>query len=103
MPTLVHEGATIFESAAIVLYLTDAYARKDIGPRIGEPERGAYLSWLAYYGDVLESAFISKILNTPQPGGSAGWVPAEEAIDLIVRILSAATFILGDKFSAADM
>jgi glutathione S-transferase len=103
VPTLVDDGATIFESPAIALYLTDAFPKNGIGPRVGERDRGAYLSWLAYYGDVLEPAFISKILNSPVPRGSAGWVPVEEAMDFILRTLSARPFILGDKFSAADV
>jgi glutathione S-transferase len=72
VPAIVDGNATIFESPAIALYLTDAYPKNGIGPSIGDPARGAYLSWLAYYGDVLEPAFMSKFLNTPVPRGTAG-------------------------------
>ena len=48
MPALVHDGALVTESAAICLYLTDLYPETGIGPRIGDPSRGPYLSWLAY-------------------------------------------------------
>ncbi|MGH7839111.1 MAG: glutathione S-transferase N-terminal domain-containing protein, partial [Candidatus Binataceae bacterium] len=48
VPAIVHDGATVFESPAIALYLTDAYPKNGIGPTIGEPTRGVYLSWLAY-------------------------------------------------------
>jgi glutathione S-transferase len=103
VPVIVHDGATIFESPALALYLTDTYPKNGIGPRVGEPDRGAYLSWLAYYGDVLEPAFISKFLNAPVPRGTAGWVPLEEVMEFIVRTLSAGPFLLGDKFSATDV
>jgi glutathione S-transferase len=103
VPALVDGRMMIFESPAIALYLTDTFSKNGVGPRLGQPNRGAYLSWLAYYGDVLEPAFISKFLNTPVPRGTAGWVPLEEVMEFILRTLSAGAFVLGDKFSAADV
>src|SRR6266481_4566707 len=73
VPLLDHDGALIFESPAIALYLTDAFPEQGLGPKVAEPRRGAYLSWLAYYGGVLEPAVLSKFLNQPVPRGSAGW------------------------------
>jgi glutathione S-transferase len=102
VPALVHDGATIFESPAIALYLTDAFPKNGIGPRVGEPNRGAYLSWLAYYGDVFEPAFVSKFMNAEVPR-PAGWAPLDETMEFIVRTLSAGPFLLGAKFSAADV
>ncbi len=84
----------------MALYLTDTFPKNGIGPRIAEPGRGAYLSWLAYYGDVLAPAFISKFLNTPVPRGTADWVPLEEVMEFIMRTLSAGPYLLSDKFSA---
>jgi len=103
VPTIVHDGVTVFESPAIALYLTDAYPKNGIGPGIGEPARGTYLSWLAYYGDVLEPAFMSKFMNTAVPRGTAGWVPAEEAMEFVVKALTAGPYLLGERFSAADV
>jgi glutathione S-transferase len=103
VPAIVDGNATIFESPAIALYLTDAYPKIRIGPSIGDPARGAYLSWLAYYGDVLEPAFMSKFLNTPVPRGTAGWVPVDEAMGFIIKTLSANAYLLGESFSAADV
>ncbi|MGH8275726.1 MAG: glutathione S-transferase family protein, partial [Steroidobacteraceae bacterium] len=103
VPAIVHDGATVFESPAIALYLTDAYPKNGIGPTIGEPTRGVYLSWLAYYGDVLEPAFVSKFMNTAVPRGTAGWVSAEEAMEFVIKTLSAGPYLLGEKFSAADV
>jgi glutathione S-transferase len=103
VPAIVHDSVTVFESPAIALYLTDAYPKNGIGPKISEPARGAYLSWLAYYGDVLEPAFMSKFMNTTVPRGTAGWVPAEEAMDFVIKTLSAGPYLLGEKFSAADV
>jgi glutathione S-transferase len=103
VPAISDDGTIVFESPAIALYLTDKFPQNGIGPLIGDPERGAYLSFLAYYTGVLEPAFMSKFLNTPVPRGTAGWVPVEEAMEFVIRTLSAGPYILGGKFSAADV
>jgi glutathione S-transferase len=103
VPVIVDGATTVFESPAIALYLTDAFPAKGVGPKIGDPSRGAYLSWLAYYGDVMEPAFMSKFMNTPVPRGTAGWVVADEAMAFVIQALTAKPFLLGDDFSAADV
>ena len=50
VPAISDDGTVVFESPAIALYLTDRFPQNRIGPQVNEPERGAYLSWLAYYG-----------------------------------------------------
>jgi glutathione S-transferase len=103
VPAISDDGAVVFESPAIALYLTDAFPKNGIGPVVGDKLRGPYLSFLAYYGSVLEPAFMSKFMNTPVPRGTAGWVVVEEAMDFIVSTLSKGHYLLGDKFSAADI
>ena len=44
VPALVDDGVLITESIAIVQYLTDRFPGAEIGPRIGDPKRGPYLS-----------------------------------------------------------
>jgi glutathione S-transferase len=103
VPSISDEGAAVFESSAIALYLTDKFPRNGVGPVVGDPKRGPYVSFLAYYGGVLEPAFMSKFMNTPVPRGTAGWVVVEEAMDFIIKTLSAGPYLLGEKFSAADV
>jgi glutathione S-transferase len=103
VPAISHNGEKVFESAAIALYLTDAFPKNGLGPTVGEPGRGAYVSMLAYYGSVLEPAFMSKFLNTPVPRGTAGWVVVEEAMEFVVATLERDGYIAGTKFTAADV
>jgi glutathione S-transferase len=86
-----------------VAYLTDAFPGAGLAPKVGEAGRGLYLSMLAYYGDVLEPAFLSKFLNTPVPRGTAGWVVVEEAMAFIDKTLTAQPYIAGGKFTGADI
>jgi glutathione S-transferase len=103
VPAISDDGEVIFESPAIALYLTDRFPKAGLGPLAGERGRGAYLSWLVYYGSVMEPSFMSKFLNTPVPRGSAGWVVLEEAMEFVIATLSKSPYLLGDKFSAADV
>jgi len=102
-PAISDDGTVVFESPAIALYLTDKFPQNRLGPRVGEPGRGAYLSWLCYYTGVLEPAFISKFMNTDVLRGTAGWVPVDEAMAAVVRQLAQGPYLLGERFSAADI
>jgi len=97
------DGTVVFESAAIALYLTDKFPKAGLGPVVGDRHRGAYVTWLAYYAGVLEPAFISKFTNAAVPRPMAGWVEVDEAMAHVVETLSQGPWLLGDKFSAADV
>jgi glutathione S-transferase len=103
VPAISDDGAVVFESPAIALYLTDKFPRNRLGPLAGEPERGTYLSVLAYYGSVLEPSLMSKFMNVEVPRLTAGWVPLEEALPVVMERLGKGAFILGERFSAADV
>jgi glutathione S-transferase len=103
VPAISDDGVVVFESPAIALYLTDRFPKQQIGPLVGDANRGAYLSWLAYYSGVLEPAFMSKFTNVEVPRGTAGWVPVEEAMTAVIGRLSLGPYFLGAKFSALDV
>ena len=100
VPALVDDGALITESAAIALYLTDRFREQPMGPAVGDPLRGPYLTWLAYYAGVLEPVITARW------SGRAG--DAENAAYAIIdaqltAALARGPWLLGDDFSAADI
>ena len=103
VPVISDDGVVVFESPAIALYLTDRFPKNQVGPLVGEPLRGAYLSWLAYYSGVLEPALVSKFMNVEVPRGTAGWVPVEEVMTAVIARLSPGPYLLGERFSALDV
>jgi glutathione S-transferase len=103
VPCLEHDGHRVFEIAAITLYLTDLFPDAKLGPRVGDPKRGEYLSWLAYRPGVLEPAMMMRRLNVKHVQGAMGWAEATEVEDVLSSVLSQRKYLLGDEFSAADV
>jgi glutathione S-transferase len=103
IPALVHDGHVVFEGAAIALYLTDLFPEAKMGPRVGEPKRGEYLSWLAYRPGEMEPAFIAKRFGLKHVYGAMGWAPAEEVEAVLNAHLKKNAYMLGENFSAADI
>ena len=100
----IRDGETlVFESAAVALYLTDKFPANGIGPLVGDPLRGAYLTWLAYYAGEMEPAWVSKFMQVEPPRGTAGWVATNEVMDFVNATLSKGPYLLGAQFSAADI
>jgi len=103
VPAISDDGVVVFESSAIALYLTDKFPQSGLGPLVGDPQRGAYLSWLAYYGDVFEPSIVSQVMKVEVPRGTAGWVAVEEMMPAVLARLSRAPYMLGEQFSAVDV
>jgi glutathione S-transferase len=103
VPAISDDGVVVFESPAIAVYLTDKFPKNRLGPQVGEPGRGAYLSWLAYYSGVLEPAFMSKFMNFEVPRVAAGWAPVDEVMATVLALLAKGPYMLGEQFSAVDV
>jgi glutathione S-transferase len=103
VPAISDDGVVVFESPAIALYLTDKFPKNRLGPQVGEPGRGAYLSWLAYYSGVLEPAVMSKFMNFEVPRVAAGWAPVDEVMATVLALLAKGPYMLGEQFSAVDV
>lgn len=103
VPALVHDGALIYETPAIAQYLADLYPEKDLAPRIGDPARGPYLTWLAYSTGVLEPAMVCGKLGIKHVPGFMGWGTFDEVLAHFNQSLEGRSYLLGEKFSGADI
>src|SRR6185437_802670 len=91
----IRDGETlVFESAAVALYLTDKFPANGIGPLAGDPLRGAYLTWLAYYAGEMEPAWVSKFMRVEPPRGTAGWVRTDEIMAFVNATLDKGPYLL---------
>lgn len=102
VPALLHDGALVTESAAIALYLTDLFPNADLGASVGSPERGAYVTWLAWTAGEMEPAYWGRI-----SGQTDGDPLARKRYDAVnARILTAlehGPYLMGHRFTAVDV
>ena len=103
VPMLVDDGVEIWESAAVFLYLTDSFPQAGLGPVVGDPLRGRYLSWLAWYAGVLEPVMHFKFLNIDNPALHRTFRGYDEAAARLVEALEASPWLVGDNYTAADL
>jgi glutathione S-transferase len=103
VPALVDGTEFVFETSAIALYLTDKYRTKKLGPAVGDPNRGEYLSWLAYRPGVMEPALLSRRFEIKHVYGAMGWAPADEVEEVLNKHLASRQYFLGAAFSALDV
>ncbi len=104
VPALVDEGSLITESAAICLYLTDKFPANGIGPRVGDPLRGPYLTWLAYNAGVIETVMHMEFGGLMDNAMLRRTFRGRAEVDArILSALNAGPYLLGERFSAADI
>jgi len=103
VPLLSHNGALIRETTAIALYLTDLFPKAGLGPTVGDPLRGPYLSWLAWYSGVLEPVLVHQAAELSHPFLTATFRGYKEASTELNAALDRGPWLLGDQFSAADI
>ena len=107
VPLLVHDGAQIRESNAVMLYLTDLYPESPpespMGRPVGHPSRGAYLSWLAWYGNVFEPVYVLHVAGLSHPVTETTFRDVPEAVARLSEALAEKEWLVDDRISAADL
>jgi len=102
VPAIEHDGGIVYESAGIALYLTDAFPKTGIGPTVGDRKRADYVRWLFFYPSILEPVAAARFRGWDKEQ-STGFGKFEDAEITIAHTLEAGPYILGEKFSAADV
>jgi glutathione S-transferase len=103
LPILTDGEAVVTESAAIGLYLADRYAYGVLAPRVDAPERAAYLRWSLFAPSVIEPGAMAHAAGWEFKPGQAGWGSYETMLEAIASAIAGRDFLLGDKFSMADV
>ena len=104
VPAVMHNGALVTEQVAVYTYLADMYPEAGITPAIGDPLRGPYLRWMAFYGSCFEPAFVDKAMKREQ--GEASMMPygtLDDVWNAVTGQLAKADYMLGDTFTAVDV
>ncbi|KAL9609006.1 MAG: hypothetical protein Q9167_006192 [Letrouitia subvulpina] len=125
VPAIVHDGVTVWESAAITMYLGEVFGvDRGLYPSLG-PQRGEAMKWIVWTNTTLTPAGgrLAAALPMGMPGGveegsqdaaaaeavSSGKAAADEARKEIADALKVLDgwlvgreYLLGEKYSLAD-
>lgn len=104
VPALTHGDALITEQVAIFLYLADLFPEAGLAPSLDDLLRGPYLRWMVYYAACFEPAIVDRARKY-EPGMAAmsPYGDFDVMLDTLVAQLAKGPFLLGDRFSAADV
>ncbi|WP_210497295.1 glutathione S-transferase family protein [Microvirga antarctica] len=105
LPTIVHRGVVVTETAAIIAYLADIVPAAGLAPGIGDARRGAYYRWLFFGAGCFEPALLDTMLKRPpvERKSAVGYGSYEDVIHALKITLEKGPYLLGDMFSAADV
>jgi glutathione S-transferase len=104
VPAVRHGEALITEQVAIFLYLADLFPQAKLAPALDDPLRGPYLRWLVYYAACFEPAVVDHAMKRePAPLSTSPYGDYDTMLKTLTEELAKGTFILGERFSAADI
>ncbi|HSC84133.1 MAG TPA: glutathione S-transferase family protein [Pseudomonas sp.] len=104
VPALLHGNCLITEQVAIFIYLSDLYPEAGLTPPIGDPQRGAWLRWLAFYGSCFEPALSERARQLPPATPrQSPFGDYETMLATLVAQLDAGPYLLGERLSSADI
>jgi glutathione S-transferase len=103
VPFLLDHGAPVWETPAIVLHLTDRFPEGGMGVAPDDPRRCTFVSWLVWYGSVLDPALILDAAGVSHPWMTAAIRGRAEALARLGAVLEASPWIMGDSYTAADL
>jgi glutathione S-transferase len=104
VPALVHGGAVVTEQGAVYAYAADLYPDAGIAPAIGDALRGPYLRWLFFYGSSFEPAVVDRSLKRePAPPSTSPYGDFDTTIRTLLQQLGEGPYLLGERFTAADI
>ncbi|HEX5377855.1 MAG TPA: glutathione S-transferase family protein [Phenylobacterium sp.] len=103
VPTITDGKVVVSENPAIGIYLADRYGYGTLAPRIEEDDRGAYLKWMVYATAVVDPVISLHAQKIDVPGFGVGFGAYDDMLAVLERALKGRKYLLGDRFSAADV
>ena len=111
IPVLVWDDQAMYECAAITVFLCDRHPEANLAPAAHETDRGLFLQTLVYFSSSVQNAFQlsyypDRFADTPADEASAqkrGIRRLRETWTVIDDQIGDNQWVLGDKFSAADI
>ena len=111
LPVLTWGETGMYECAAIIIFLCDKYPEAKLAPLPEEADRALYLQTLVYFSNSVQTAFQTffypdRFVARSEDEKSAklrGVLRLRETWGVIEQQIDNKSWILGDRFSAADI
>jgi glutathione S-transferase len=115
IPVLMDGDLVLYETAAIVLHLVDAYPNANLAPKIGTAERAHFYKWLMWLTNTLQASLIlyfypERYVNDGNASAASELKNnIQKKIGGYLQLLDdqlashGKPWILGDQFSAVDI
>ncbi|MET0529971.1 MAG: glutathione binding-like protein [Microvirga sp.] len=111
IPVLVDGDLVLFETAAIALHLVDKFPEAGLAPIVGTKERAEFYKWMMHLTNTPQVEYrawfyphehVSDEVAAPSVKQAAG-ERLNRMFDVISEQLGDKPWLLGDRFSAADL
>ncbi len=106
VPTIIHKGTVVTETAAICAYLADAFPEAGLAPPHGDARRGPYYRWMFFAAGPVEAALSNASLGFTVPEERqrmVGYGNVDDVVSALEYAVTQSEYIAGDRFSAADV
>ncbi|GMV13409.1 MAG: glutathione S-transferase family protein [Myxococcales bacterium] len=107
IPTVKFRGEILTESTAICHTLAEAFDEPKLWVARGEPERRAYLFWLAAFGETLEARLVECAVSRAGILGPEYFALHEKGLrfklGVVAERLPREGYLCGERFSVADV
>ena len=104
VPAVLHGDALVTEQVAVFLYLADLYPQAGLAPAIGDPLRGPYLRWMAFYGACFEPALVDRSMKRePAAPSTSPYGDFDSMFKTLTDQLAKGEYLLGARFTAVDV
>ena len=103
VPLIVDRGVPVPEMGAQAILFADRYREHNLAPGVEEPERAAYLRWMFFSSAIMEPAMAEKMFGWEARPESVAWGSYARMIDVFLKGQSEGPWLLGDRFTAADV
>jgi glutathione S-transferase len=110
IPTLAFDNKTIYESAAICLFLCEQHPEKNLIPELGILARARFYQWLFYLNASLQPELMVYFYPQKHTVATSGYEEIKQAQEqrvtqmlvLLDQELEGKEYLLGDNISACD-
>jgi len=97
-------GAVVTEQVAIMLHLADLFPAAGLAPPVGDALRGPYLRWMVFYAAAFEPAVVDRASgHEPVRRAMSPYGEYDTVMDAVSAALTPGPYLLGERFSAADV